>query len=293
MDYSEEERDLIAGAAMILYPTANYAQFFTTLGKPFFPSLETCLYADEKIKQTTLKIGCIPFGGYVALPQLDPTGMSALQGNPDASGAAERRLPAVQPWKKMLVSVSGAAGNAVTLYGGYRGGGGFTAQATGQALDLESSGTVSASLDFAMDASRQYQLFVSYQDSKIPNFTGSGGASASGQSLPMSVTYLHVGGTNFFDGPIGKGPYVVGGFGATLFQPSMSGYSSEWRPSMNIGIGYQWPLGESLALRVEARGYLTLINSESSLFCSGGCVVNIKGDAFTQGEALIGLSARF
>jgi len=54
MDYSEEERGLIAGAAMILYPTANYAQFFTTLGKPFFPSLETCLYADEKIKQSTL-----------------------------------------------------------------------------------------------------------------------------------------------------------------------------------------------------------------------------------------------
>jgi ribosomal protein S6--L-glutamate ligase len=53
-DYSEEERDLIAGAAMILYPTANYAQFFNTLGKPFFPSLETCLYSDEKIKQTTL-----------------------------------------------------------------------------------------------------------------------------------------------------------------------------------------------------------------------------------------------
>ena len=54
MDYSEGERNLIAGAVMILYPTANYAQFFTTLGKPFFPSLETCLYADEKIKQTTL-----------------------------------------------------------------------------------------------------------------------------------------------------------------------------------------------------------------------------------------------
>jgi ribosomal protein S6--L-glutamate ligase len=53
-DYSDEERSLIAGAAMILYPTVNYAQFFTTLGKPFFPSLETCLYADEKIKQTTL-----------------------------------------------------------------------------------------------------------------------------------------------------------------------------------------------------------------------------------------------
>lgn len=53
-DYSEEERGIISRAPMILYPTANYAQFFTTLGKPFFPSLETCLYADEKIKQTTL-----------------------------------------------------------------------------------------------------------------------------------------------------------------------------------------------------------------------------------------------
>jgi ribosomal protein S6--L-glutamate ligase len=54
VDYTDEEKELILNAAMILYPTANYAQFFTTLGKPFFPSLETCLYADEKIKQTTL-----------------------------------------------------------------------------------------------------------------------------------------------------------------------------------------------------------------------------------------------
>jgi ribosomal protein S6--L-glutamate ligase len=53
-DYSEEEKKLIFEASMILYPTTNYAQFFTTLGKPFFPSLETCLYADEKIKQTNL-----------------------------------------------------------------------------------------------------------------------------------------------------------------------------------------------------------------------------------------------
>jgi len=53
-DYSEEERKIILDAAMILYPTTNYAQFFSTMGKPFFPSLETCLYADEKIKQTTL-----------------------------------------------------------------------------------------------------------------------------------------------------------------------------------------------------------------------------------------------
>ena len=53
-DYTSFERKLILNAPLILYPTLNYAQFFNTLGKKIFPSLETYLYADEKIKQTTL-----------------------------------------------------------------------------------------------------------------------------------------------------------------------------------------------------------------------------------------------
>jgi len=53
-DYTPMERELISGAEIILFPTLNYAQFLTTMGKKIFPSLETYLYADEKIKQTTL-----------------------------------------------------------------------------------------------------------------------------------------------------------------------------------------------------------------------------------------------
>ena len=58
MDYGAEERDLILASEVILYPTLNYAQFLTTLGKRIFPSLETYLYSDEKIKQTTLFYMC-------------------------------------------------------------------------------------------------------------------------------------------------------------------------------------------------------------------------------------------
>jgi ribosomal protein S6--L-glutamate ligase len=54
LDYTPEERGLLKKSNLILYPTLNYAQFLTTLGKKIFPSLETYLYADEKIKQTTL-----------------------------------------------------------------------------------------------------------------------------------------------------------------------------------------------------------------------------------------------
>jgi ribosomal protein S6--L-glutamate ligase len=53
-DYSSYERDLILGSDIILYPTLNYSQFLTTIGKHIFPTLETYIYADEKIKQTTL-----------------------------------------------------------------------------------------------------------------------------------------------------------------------------------------------------------------------------------------------
>jgi ribosomal protein S6--L-glutamate ligase len=53
-DYTPLEQQRILGSSIILYPTLNYAQLFTTMGKEIFPSVETYLYADEKIKQTTL-----------------------------------------------------------------------------------------------------------------------------------------------------------------------------------------------------------------------------------------------
>jgi len=54
LDYSPRERERILTADMVLFPTLNYVQFLTTSGRKIFPSLETYLYADEKIKQTTL-----------------------------------------------------------------------------------------------------------------------------------------------------------------------------------------------------------------------------------------------
>jgi regulator of sigma E protease len=61
------------------------------------------------------KIGWIPFGGYVALPQLDPSGMEKIQGKEEESGTETGGeadgLPPISPWKKIAVSVSGPLGN--------------------------------------------------------------------------------------------------------------------------------------------------------------------------------------
>ena len=180
-------------------------------------------------------------------------------------------------------------GYAVTVYGGYRGGGSFTDANTEQGLKLESNGAVSLALDLPCDAARQYQIFVSQQRTNLLLDTE---ASAGSNRLGMDIYYLHFGGTYFWDGQVGKGAYVVGGLGATLFNPDQ-GYKSELYPSINVGAGYQWLLGNTFAVRVEARGYGTLVNSSSGVFCSGGCVVSIKGDSVGQGELMVGLSARF
>ena len=64
---------------------------------------------EKKVKGIRYKIGCIPFGGYVALPQLDPSGMSHIQGGEGEEEGTP--LPKEAPWRKMIVSVAGAVGN--------------------------------------------------------------------------------------------------------------------------------------------------------------------------------------
>lgn len=74
----------------------------------------------RKHKGVTYKIGCIPFGGYVALPQLDPSGTAMVQGSESGAAPGEgepgdveprRHLPPITPWRRIVVSAAGAAGN--------------------------------------------------------------------------------------------------------------------------------------------------------------------------------------
>jgi hypothetical protein len=187
----------------------------------------------------------------------------------------------------LATTLPAAAQNSITAYGGWRGGGSFQQDNSPfDTLSLKSSASASIALDFGLDATRQVQVFASYQSAELE-------ATATTPEVPMTVGYLHLGGTNFFEGAVGRGAYVVGGLGVTRLSPGLSGLSDEYRPSINLGVGYQWPIAGALSLRAELRGYFTLINSSGGLFCSGGCVVAIKGDGLTQVEGLIGLNLAF
>jgi len=178
---------------------------------------------------------------------------------------------------------------AFTVYVGYRDGGRFSDSDSEEGIELKGSGALSVAMDFGIDGSHAYQVFLSQQRTDL-DFNDT--PSATGETISMDVTYLHIGGTYFWNGGRGHGPYAVGGLGATYYAPG-SGYDSELRPSLNLGIGYEQPLGKQLSLRFEARGYATFVNSSGGFFCSGGCVVSISADVVGQGEVMMGLSAHF
>jgi hypothetical protein len=179
--------------------------------------------------------------------------------------------------------------NNLTVYGGYRFGGEFTDVNTGKTWGLTDGPAYAVAADFAIDRRTQWELFISHRSSTLK----ASGFSPAADNIGLGITYYHVGGTYFFDQGVGKGGYVVGGVGLTNFSPSLAGLTSETRFSLNLGVGYMVPLAKYVALKIEGRGYATLIDSSGGFFCSGGCVVQIKGTTFTQAEVLAGITARF
>lgn len=75
----------------------------------------------RKIGATTYKIGCLPIGGYVALPQMDSTGSHAPAADTDgddkpADAPPAPPLPPIAPGKEIIVAVAGAMGNILLAF---------------------------------------------------------------------------------------------------------------------------------------------------------------------------------
>lgn len=65
----------------------------------------------KKVNGVEYRISAIPLGGYVSIPDVDPEGTKALEGEKGDSGGGPRaRIPA---WKEILVAVAGPGMNVV------------------------------------------------------------------------------------------------------------------------------------------------------------------------------------
>ncbi len=179
----------------------------------------------------------------------------------------------------------------VGLHGGYRMGGGLEDGETGADRDFEDSSSFAVSLEmrYGKGDDRFYQLWYSRQATEVDD--GAAGFDA-------DIEYLHIGGTLPFGGWERAQPYFAAGIGATRFSASVPDADDSTRFSGSMAFGLEIPLAKQAAIRLEARGYLTAVDTDTSFFCrsddgEGACRIIASGSAIFQAEALAGILIRF
>ena len=64
----------------------------------------------RRIRGVEYRVGSIPLGGYVSIPDVDPEGTKAIEGGGEADAEERARIPA---WKEIAVAIAGPAMNVV------------------------------------------------------------------------------------------------------------------------------------------------------------------------------------
>ncbi len=179
----------------------------------------------------------------------------------------------------------------VVGFAGYRMGGDFNVAATDTDADLDDHGSFALAVDIARDDYSQYELFYSSQDSQLAQDSPIGPAG-------VKVEYLQIGGTlAVSDRPVFT-PYITAGLGVTRFSPDAPGTDDSSHFSFSVGGGLRFPLSQRFSLRLEARGHLTFVDTDTALFCASGafggvCALEGNGSTFIQYELLAGAAFAF
>jgi hypothetical protein len=178
----------------------------------------------------------------------------------------------------------------VGLNGGYRMGGSLEDEETGDNRDLDeaSSFAVSLELRYRKGDDRFYQLWYSRQSTSVSDGTENHGAGVD----------TCIGGTLPFGGWEHAQPYFAAGLGAARFSSSAPGVEDSTHFSGSAAFGLEVPLGKNAAIRFEARGYLTAVDTTTAFFCKsdngeGVCRIVASGSSIFQAEALAGILIRF
>jgi opacity protein-like surface antigen len=180
-------------------------------------------------------------------------------------------------------------GIELTPFAGFRFGGGFTDNTTGLDLDVDEGESFGLILGVPATHDTDYELFYSFQKSELQGEKLSGGEPL----FDLTIHYLHIGGTYGFTGERVR-PFIGGGLGITYFSPDGPGLDSEIDFSLSLGGGVKIPISKRVGLRLEGRGFLTILPDNTDIFCvsSGGatCAVRVQGDVFGQVLLLGGIS---
>ena len=175
---------------------------------------------------------------------------------------------------------------------GYRGGGEFIDETTNEKHTVVSSEIFGLIVSWPAERGKTYELYYSHQSSDLNSISVDTSPTGTAD-IPLTIDYLHFGGTAPISSEKDLHTFVSGGLGFTYLSPDFSGAQSDLRASFSIGVGLKYPITESIAFRLETRVLATLFNNNSAIFCSGGCAIKVNGNLFMQGEVFAGLGFSF
>jgi len=164
------------------------------------------------------------------------------------------------------------------------------ATSTGSRIGLDDHNSFAVAADLRASDSSAYELFYSREATRLSVINGAA-------TTDVNVSYIHLGGTlRLDDSDRAVQPYAIGGLGVTRLQASDDG-GSRTRFSGSLGLGLRWAATQHLSLRVEGRGFVTLMN-DNSVFCKSDetgliCRVHGNGSTFIQGQFLAGVAFAF
>ena len=193
----------------------------------------------------------------------------------------------------LLLFSSAAHSVEITPLLALRGGGDFVDTETNKNHTVVSSDAFGVIISFPHERGKTLEIYYSHQSSDINSVDVDLSSTTGKADIPLEINYLHIGGTTPINRDDTLDTFVSGGLGFTYLSPDLNGLQSDLRASFSIGVGLKWPLTNNIALRLETRALATLYNSNSALFCNGGCSLAVDGNLFVQAEIFAGIAVRF
>jgi hypothetical protein len=178
----------------------------------------------------------------------------------------------------------------ITPFGGYRFGGSFDVTESAASYEFKDSSSFGLILNLRDKANTQWELLYSNQSTEVQLQSAVNLQS----SIDVDMHILQIGGTYQGPGDTVR-PYLAATIGGTNIKAE-SGSDSFF--SGSIGVGLQIRPADRLGIRIEARAYGTLTDSDTDLFCRTGpdqniCAIRVDGEILSQFETFAGVVFRF
>jgi hypothetical protein len=185
----------------------------------------------------------------------------------------------------MLVVAASAGAQTVQLapFAGWQFGGSVLSPVLERSYSFKSGLVWGGTVDFATSEDWRVELFYSRQQTALHDSTGLE------LQYDVNVERYLLG----IQQETGEGSVRYFGtllLGATRFVPGVGSGDSDTRFTAGVGLGVKSLFSKHVGLRLEVRGFYTVVEKDGGVFCSNGtCLFAYSGSGIWQGDATGGL----